>query len=107
MMKISLMFTIGVVLVFICCKASAPKEYKLSDEKLALLLLDLQFAEITLPDLSPGEQDSIKALFDQRLEEIYHLSKEEMKKEMEKLQSDPEKLKWVVDRAKQMADSIR
>jgi len=106
-MKSNFIFIVYLVLLFISCKQSPPREYKLSDEKLALLLVDLQLAEITLPDLSPAEQDSIKALFDKRLEEIYHLSKDEMKKEIETLQSDPEKLKWVVDRAKNMADSIR
>lgn len=95
------------ILLFFSCKPSPVKEYKLSDEQLAHLMLDLQMTEAALPDLLPAHQDSLKILIDKRLEEIYKLSKEDLKKEMELLHSDPVKLKWVVDRTKEMADSIQ
>ena len=106
-MRIQGILGLFLVLVFVACKTSSRKEYKLSDERLAHLMLDVQLAEAILPELSPKQQDSIKLLFDRRLEEIYHLSKAEIKSEMDHLQSDPEKLKWVVNRAKEMADSIQ
>ena len=95
------------ILLFVSCKPSPGKKYKLSDEQLAHLMLDLQMTEATLPDLLPVHRDSLKILFDKRLEEIYKLSKEDLKMQMELLHSDPEKLKWVVDRTKEMADSIQ
>lgn len=70
-------------------------------------MLDLQMTEAALPELLPDHQDSLKMLFDRRLEEIYKLSKEELKMQMDLLHSDPVKLKWVVDRTKEMADSIQ
>ena len=89
------------------CRSSAKKEYKLSDEQLAHLVLDLQLAEVSLPEMKQQHQDTIKTLLDQRLEEIYHLSNTEIKSEIDQLQTDPEKLKWVVNRVKEMVDSIQ
>jgi len=106
-MKMKSIIGVFLVLVFVACSSSSRKEYKLSDERLAHLMLDLQLAEVTLLDLIPAEQDSLTILFDKRLEEIYHLSEAEIRNEIDKLQSDPEKLKWVVNRVKEMTDSIQ
>ena len=91
----------------ISCNFSSKKDYKLSDERLAHLMLDLQLAEVSLPDMDPKQQDSIKMIYNKRLEEIYHMTPDEIKQEMDILQSDPTKLKWVINRAKEMADSIQ
>ena len=98
-----------ILLIFLmmACRPSTRTDYKLSDEQLAHLLFDVQLAEVTIPDIRPEHQDSIKLLFDKRLEEIYKLSIPEIKKELDQLQADPEKLKWVVGRTKEMADSIQ
>ncbi len=74
---------------------------------MAHLMLDLQLAEVTLTDVNPIQQDSIREMFYDKLETIYHLSKDEIKGEVNKLQSDPEKLKKVINRVKMMADSIQ
>jgi len=106
-MRIKRIIGVFLVLVLVACSSSSRKDYKLSDERLAHLMLDLQLAEVTLLDLIPVQQDSLKILFDKRLEEIYQLSMAEIRKEMDQLQSDPEKLKWVVSRVKEMVDSIQ
>ncbi len=106
-MRMKSIIGVFLILVFVACSSSSRKKYKLSDERLAHLMFDLQLAEVTLPDLSPLQQDSIKILFDQRLEEIYQLSGSAIRKEMDQLQSDPVKLKWVVSRVKELADSIQ
>ena len=98
-----------VLLVFAlqACHPSTKMEYKLSDERMAHLMFDLQLADVTLTDLSPAQQDSIRQLFDLRITEVYHLSKEDIRSELDKLQSDPEKLKKIMGRVKEMADSIQ
>jgi hypothetical protein len=96
-----------VILMLIACKSADKNQYKLTDEQLAHLMFDVQLAETTLSDLSPTQKDSIKILFDKQLAVVYKLSDTELKAEVDHLQSDPEKLKWVVNRVKQMADSIQ
>jgi len=95
------------IIMLFACKSSDKNQYKLSDEQLAHLMFDVQLAETTLSDLSPTQKDSIKVKFDKRLAEVYTLSDDELKAELDHLQSDPEKLKWVVNRVKEMADSIQ
>lgn len=95
------------ICILFSCHSNELKSYQLSDERMAQLMLDLQIAEVTLPDLSPQQQDSAKTLFEKRIEEIYHLPYADLKKEIELLQTDPKKLKLIVDRTKQMADSIQ
>jgi hypothetical protein len=94
-------------MVIVACQSSSKHEYKLSDEQMAHLMLDLQLAEVTLPDMSAQQQDSMKLLFKKRFEEIYHLSYAEIQGEMDQLETDPKKFKLIIDRAKQMADSIQ
>ena len=91
----------------LACSSSNQKQYKLTDEQLAHLMFDIQLAETTLNDLSPEQRDSIKPRFDLRLQEVYHLSKGEIKEVVDQLQGDPEKLKKIVNRVKEMADSIQ
>lgn len=95
------------IISLMACQSSSKHEYKLSDERMAHLMLDLQLAEVTLPDMSPQQQDSIKQIFKKRIEEIYHLSYPEMQSEVDLLETDPKKFKLILDRAKQMADSIQ
>ncbi|MGB4846956.1 MAG: hypothetical protein WBP41_03510 [Saprospiraceae bacterium] len=95
------------IIDIVACQSSTNHEYKLSDEQMAHLMLDLQLAEVTLPDMSPLQQDSIKLLFKKRFEEVYHLSYAEIQSEMDLLETDPKKFKLIIDRAKQMADSIQ
>ncbi|MBK9984000.1 MAG: hypothetical protein IPP15_16800 [Saprospiraceae bacterium] len=101
------MIILFLIMIMAACQSSPKNEYKLSDERMAHLMLDLQLAEVALPDLSPLQQDSIRLLFKKRIEEVYQLSYEEIKSEMDLLQTDPKKLKLIIDRAKQMADSIQ
>ncbi len=106
-MRIKVLLSLLLVLIFIGCHKSSQKIYKLSDERMAHLMFDLQLAEVTLTDVSAQQQDSLRDMFYNKLETIYHLSKDEIKGEVNKLQSDPEKLKKVTNRVKMMADSIQ
>ncbi|MGB3078230.1 MAG: hypothetical protein WBB31_04060 [Saprospiraceae bacterium] len=106
-MRIKSLIILFLIMIMAACQSSPKNEYKLSDERMAHLMLDLQLAEVALPDLSPLQQDSIRLLFKKRIEEVYQLSYEEIKSEMDLLQTDPKKLKLIIDRAKQMADSIQ
>lgn len=106
-MRIKSLGPVFAIIGLIACQSSPKIEYKLSDERMAHLMLDLQLAEVALPDLTPQQQDSIKLLFAKRIEEVYDLSSAEIKSEMDLLQTDPKKLKLITDRAKQMADSIQ
>jgi hypothetical protein len=100
-------FTAMLICFFLSCHDVQKTEYKLSDEQMAHLMLDLQLAEVSLPDLSPEQRDTIRVLFDQRIEDVYHLSSDDVIKEMEKLQRDQEKLKLILDRVKVMTDSLK
>ena len=82
------------------------KNYKLSDEQLANLMLDLQLSETMLISLTSQQQDSLKTMFWEKLTSVYQLSEEELKVQVELLESDPEKLKSIVDQIKFKADSI-
>ena len=105
-MKLNSIVVSIVILMLTACSSSNKNEFKLTDEQLAHLMFDVQLAETTLSDLSPTQKDSIKILFDKKLAEVYKLSDADLKSEVDHLQSDPEKLKWVVNRVKLMADSI-
>lgn len=101
-------FYLFIMLVLACgCETNVKPSYKLSDEQLAQLMLDIHLADVMLPELPAAYQDSIKEKMWERLTVIYHLSEEELKEEISKLESEPEKLKLVVNRAKELADSIQ
>ncbi|HZV69431.1 MAG TPA: hypothetical protein VFG10_07805 [Saprospiraceae bacterium] len=100
------LFLVPALMIMVSCQSSK-YDFKLSDEQLAHLVLDLQLAEVALMDMSAQQQDSIKLFFEKKLEEIYHLPYSELKNEIDLLQTDPKKLKMTIDRAKQMADSIQ
>ena len=70
-------------------------------------MLDMHLADVILPELTGAYQDSIKGMMWERMEGIYNLSEEELKKEIKKLEDEPEKLKLIVNRVKELADSIQ
>lgn len=74
---------------------------------MAHLMLDLQLADNMLTELNAKQQDTVKILLEKKLQDIYHLTPEDIKKQMALLQTDPVKLKLILNRAKQMADSIQ
>ncbi len=94
-------------MVFMACTSSQPQTYKLSDEELAHLMFDIHFADVILPELPGEQQDSIKVIFWKRMMETYHLTREEIQEEIDKLETEPEKLKMIIGRVKEMADSIQ
>ena len=90
----------------LACSPSEKPDYKLPEEEQVNLLFDLHYADAILIDLSPGQRDSITKLYWQKMEERYGLDQEAIREEIRKLEADPEKMKLLVDRVRQMADSI-
>ena len=89
------------------CETKIKNTYRLSDEQLAQLMLDMHLADVIMPELPANYQDSIRDVMWDRMEGIYNLSEEELKTEIEKLETEPEKLKLIVTRVKELADSIQ
>ena len=90
-----------------CKKPELKVEYKLTNEQLAHLMLDLQFSEATLSDFSKAKQDSLKDLYFQQFTKMYNLSEEEIKEEVRLLEEDSDRMKLILDRVKILADSLR
>jgi hypothetical protein len=95
------------VFTWACQSAGQKSTYKLSDDQLTHLLLDIQFSEVTLAELTKPKKDSLIDLYWLRFAEIYKISSEEIKTEMMQLEADPVKMKLIVDRMKMLADSLR
>ncbi len=97
-----LLFLFGSVMA---CKQQK-KNYSLTDEQLANLMLDLHLSETMLISLNSEQQDSLKDLYWEKLTLVYQLSEEEIKMQVALLESDPEKLKDIMDQIKFRSDSI-
>jgi hypothetical protein len=95
------------ILFFLGCDESVKQEYKLSDERLAQLMFDLHFADVILPGHTLEQRDTINLLYWQKLSENYGMTEEEIREEVRKLESEPEKLKLILGRVKMMSDSIQ
>lgn len=107
MIRSGFIFSILLMLVTGCKPAEAKVEYKLKDQQLTHLMYDIQLSEITLSELPPPQRDSLKDLFWLRMTEIYKLSEHEIRSEVDKLESDPAKMKMIIDQVKEVSDSIR
>ncbi len=99
---VGLLLLIGTV---IACQQQK-KNYILTDEQLANLMLDLQLSETMMLSLSTPQQDSLKDLFWEKLTSVYQVSEQEIMDQVALLESDPEKLKAVMDQIKFRSDSI-
>ncbi len=106
-MNYRLLFLLSLVLLLCSCKPSGKPEYKLSDEQLAKVMLDLHLADVILPQLHTTQQDSVKQLFWKKMSVTYQMPEADIQREIELLESDPEKLKFIVNRVKELADSIQ
>ena len=101
------LFFLVMMSLFSCTQTERKVDYKLTDEQLAHMMLDLQFSEATLSDFSKAKQDSLKGLYFHQFSQLYKLSEEDIKEEVRLLEEDPEKLKLILDRVKILADSLR
>ena len=91
----------------VSCGKPESQTYKLNDEQLARVLFDIHFADVMLPTITTHQQDSVKLLYWNRMEELYRMPEAEIREEIKKLESEPEKLKLIMERVKIMADSIQ
>ena len=96
-----------VCMLFVSCLSAEKQTYKLSDDQLARVLYDIHYADVTLPSLTKLQQDSVKRLYWNQMEEVYKMSEAEIREEIKKLESEPEKFKIIIGHVKAMADSIQ
>lgn len=106
-MKKILFFSFITMLMLIACKDKVKHDYRLSDEELANLMLDMHYADALLADLTPEQRDSISTLYWKRMMELYDLSETEIRDEINQLENEPEKMKLILGRVKEMSDSIQ
>lgn len=90
-----------------CKKQIVNMNYKLNDEQLTRMMYDVQLSDAAVMGVSGLRADSLKELFWTRITTTYGLSKAEIKSEIEKLESDPEKMKAVFDSIKVWSDTIK
>jgi|SRR5687767_925811 len=107
-MKICILISaLLLMLIGMACTTRGKEVYRLSDERLANMMLDMHLADALLVELPPDQQDSIKKVYWKRMEDMYQLSEEEIKEEILKLEKEPEKMELILGRVKQLADSIQ
>jgi len=105
----TIFFFLAFTMMFVACeqKTTANVKYTLSDEQLSHLMFDLQLSEVAVSEVTGKARDTLSELFWLRLTEVYKLSKPELTKEIRKLETDPVKMKEVMDKVQVMSDSIR
>ena len=107
-MRVILLGILFSVLVLGACKKKIVRmDYKLNDDQLTHLMYDVQLSDAAIMGVSGHSADSLKTLLWTRLTTSYGLSKADIKSEIEKLQSDPEKMKTVFDSIKVWSDTIK
>jgi hypothetical protein len=100
-------YWILVVFLVHCQNPETGQVQQLSDEQLKHLMIDLQLSETVMQGLSAERQDTLKQLFWQRMSEVYGMREEELRKEISILESQPQKLKQILEQARIEIDSIR
>ena len=90
-----------------CQKKEVKVEYKLSNQQLTRLMYDVQLGEAAMSGVTTERGDTLKELLWTRLTTVYGLSRAEIKAEIEKLESDPERMKAVFDSIKVWSDTIK
>jgi hypothetical protein len=101
-----LVFMTGLIMLACISKESNVK-YTLTDEQLSRLMFDIQLSEVALAEVEGGKEDSLRNLVWLRLTEIYKQTEPEIKGEIRKLESDPGKMKIIMDRVQAISDSIQ
>jgi hypothetical protein len=96
-----------IILIFSCDKKEKKIEYKLSDDQLTHMMYDIQVSDAAIMGVTGTHGDTLRDIFWNRLTTIYGLSKEEIRSEVAKLESDPEKMKTVFDSIKAWSDTIK
>lgn len=98
---------LGLCLCLGCRDREGAYAHRLDDDRLARLLLDLQFAEVTLTGLEPSAKDSLRARYWNALGEIYQMPPERLREEVRRLEMDPKHHLVVIGKMTALHDSIR
>jgi len=107
-MRVILLGILLSTIAFVACEKKIVRmDYKLNDEQLTHLMYDVQLSDAAIMGVTGHNADSLKTLLWTRLTTSYGLSKADIKSEIEKLQSDPEKMKAVFDSIKVWSDTIK
>lgn len=104
---IPLLFAFIFTLFLACNTGGGKKGPQTVDEKMVNIMYDMHFADALLAEFSGEQRDSISALFWERMTQLYGMSEKEIREEVAKLEGDPEKMKLVLGRVKEKADSIQ
>lgn len=98
------------ILACVLLACSPPKDqyvFRLEDDRLASLLLDLQFAEVSMTGVPEAAKDSLRTRYWIALEQIYGLPPDALKEEIRHLEMDPEHHMAIVERLGALQDSLR
>jgi hypothetical protein len=97
----------GLVALQACGPRKEAYVHRLDDQQLTRLLLDLQFAEVTLTGQEDAMKDSLRTIFWDRMSAIYGLSPEDLREEVRQLEMDPPRHMAIVQQMGALHDSIR
>lgn len=89
-----------------CQQEASRTPFRLADESLVRLYMDIQIGELSLTGLDKPKADSLRSILFQRLETLYGMQTEQIQEEIRHLETDTDKMKWVLERAAILADSI-
>jgi hypothetical protein len=97
----------GLGALFACGPRKDAYVHRLDDQQLTRLLLDLQFAEVSLTGQEDAMKDSLRTKFWDRMSTIYGLSPQDLREEVRQLEMDPPRHLEIVQRMGALNDSIR
>jgi len=98
---------IFIIFHLISCESSEKPKYRLSDDRLVDMIFDMHLGEALLVDFPKHKQDSIKQVYMKRMTEAYGLNETEIREEIDKLSTEPEKMKLIISQVKSRADSLQ
>ncbi len=96
------------ILGFISCQSKTQTiDYRMTDDQLSNLMLDMQLSDVALGEVNGPERDSLKEVLRLRIEQLYKQPIIVLEGEVRKLESDPEKLNLVMNKVQLLLDSLR
>ena len=107
MKKYFLWVSVAGLMLLACGTKDSNVKYMLTDEQLSRLMFDIQLSEVALAEVEGGKEDSLRTLVWLRLTEIYKRTEPEIKEEIRKMESDPGKMKIIMDKVQAISDSIQ
>lgn len=96
------------LIIMMACKPPLPPPaYSMTDAQLKNLMFDVQVSEAMLSAFVAEQRDSLRQAFWKKMEIVYGMTRQELSAEVRKLESDPKKMKEILEQVKVMGDSIQ